>query len=100
MGGDVHCPMACIIEVAGPYDIGKGQAGYLVVAPNGQTFVAEGETGALVGPTMEEVREDIRVGDQSVIDEQMEYARRESKKAEVVTVDEFWRILKCEATNG
>jgi hypothetical protein len=95
MGGDVNAPSACEVEVSGPYDIGRGMQAYLAVSPNGKTFVAESVTGAIVGPTLDQVREDVRTADPEIIEQQMEYALKEVKKAYTLSQQEFWQDLKA-----
>lgn len=95
MGGSVWQPVACEIkEAQGPYDLGRGYQGYLVVAPNGTTFVAEAKTGAFVGPSIQDVKEDIETGDPKLMEEQVIKAALDYKRAEVIPEEEFWRLLK------
>lgn len=107
MGGSVWGPMCTDVPLfdekvgqpegfaRGPYDIGKGRTGYVVNAPNGKTFIAEGETGALVGPDLDSVRADVKQADESIIREQMKIAHRQASLARHVTPEEFWRKLDC-----
>lgn len=98
MGGRVWRPMACEIEFEnydGPHDLGGGYRGYIITAPNGATFIAEADSGGFVGPSLKMVRQDIENGDPAVMKQQVEDALRQSKEAEVVDTDEFWRKLKC-----
>jgi hypothetical protein len=94
MGGDVRRPISCDVPVSGPFDLGKGYQGYLGVAPNGRTFVVESETGAIVGNTLENVIDDISQGDPDVMRRQIEKARETVKRAQEMSQDDFWRMLK------
>lgn len=95
LGGDVHQPMAAEIAASGPYALGKGFSGYLIKSPKGKTFIAEATTGALVGPTLEEVRADIKAGKKSVMTKQVEQARELAARARTVSANEFWERLKA-----
>lgn len=95
MGGDVWQPIAATVEVDGPYEIGGGYKAYVAEAPNGKIFVAEEQSGALIGPSLEEVREDVRTGDIDIMKQQVADAIVQSKNAEIIEEEEFWRRLKC-----
>ena len=96
MGGNVWQPITCNVEVDGPHDLGKGFKGYIATAPNGTTFIIEEKSGALVGPDLKTVREDIaQCDDISLMNKQVEDAIVKMKRAEEISPDEFWRLLKC-----
>lgn len=96
MGGNVWQPISCEVETENKkHDLGRGYKGYLITAPNGKTFVAECDSGAFVGPTLEQVREDIKTGDPEVMKKQVADALIESKKAKKIDPSEFWGRLKC-----
>lgn len=96
-GRPIYYPLVAKIECKGPYDLGKGQKGYLVVAPNGKTFVAEATTGAFIGKDIKSVQEDVASTTADVCNQQVADAAKELKRKDVKTVDadEFWRRLKC-----
>jgi hypothetical protein len=94
VAGDPHTPVACMVEATGPYLLGSGYQGYVVMAPNGQTYVAERHTGALVGPDLETVRKDILTADHSVMDKQLADAAVSVKRASVLSADEFWKLMR------
>jgi hypothetical protein len=94
MGGNVWQPICCEVEADGPHDIGKGYKGYVITAPNGKTFIAEATTGAFVGPDLKTVKEDITLGEESVMVEQVAKAMEQSKQAKEMTPDKFWGMLK------
>jgi hypothetical protein len=94
MGGDVHAPIMCEIEVVGEYDLGKGYKGWLFASPSGKTFVSETETGAIVGSTIDEVKQDIVEADEEVMKNQIQEARKLVKRAYMASEEEFWRRLE------
>ena len=97
MGGKVYQPAKCDVEVDGPHDLGGGYQGYIATAPNGRTFVAEATSGAIVGPTLEDVRGDISQADPAVMAEQVAKAIAQSATAAVITPEDFWQCLHCSA---
>jgi hypothetical protein len=95
MGGSVWQPVAANVEWEGEYDLGKGYRGYLIISPNGKTFVAESQSGAFVGPSIQQVREDIAESeDIDFMKKQVEDAKIQSKQATEIPADEFWRLLR------
>lgn len=91
MGGDVNAPIGADIEVGEKIPLGKGIFGYLVASPiSGETFVAEAETGAFVGPTIERVRADIEAADEDVMADQIVAAKERLKKVRTLDAHEFW----------
>jgi len=94
MGGKVRRPIVCDVEVTGPYDIGAGRQAYLATSPSGKTFVAESETGAIVGPNLEQVRQDVAEAVVGVMERQMEQARETLKEAETLDAERFWPLLE------
>ena len=95
MGGDVNAPVWIDIEPASePYDLGKGYKGVTVISPSGKIFVAEIETGAIVGSKIREVRADIEAADEDTMRRQIEDARKRVERACHVHPNEFWRQLK------
>ena len=93
MGGDVNAPIMCEVEILGEYDLGKDYTGWLFVIPSGKTFVAESITGAIIGNTLEMVREDIAEGNPQVMEQQINDAKEIVKKAYMGTEEEFWKRL-------
>ena len=92
-GGNVNAPIECLVIAFGPFDIGKGLKAHVVIAPSGKTFVAESETGAIVGSSIQDVRKDVSEGDDQVIRDQIEWARQVVKDAVYVTAAEFWTFV-------
>lgn len=95
MGGNCHAPIICDVPVDGPFDLGMGYQGFLAVSPSGKTFVAESITGAIVGPTVKAVRQDIKVADKVVMEEQIARAKERVLCAQVVSQSEFWKMLRA-----
>jgi hypothetical protein len=96
MGGSVYQPICTEVESAGEYDLGKGFTGYLIVAPNGRTFIAEKESGAFIGGTIDGVRNDITSCDDiQFMQKQVSDAVKYVKQARMVSPSEFWRKLKA-----
>ena len=95
MGGNVWQPIACVVDATGPYAIGRGYRAYVVTAPNGETFVAEAETGAFVGPSLKQVRREVRAGDPAEMDRKIAKSRTDAANARAISADEFWRKLSC-----
>ena len=91
----MYRPVCCEVEAESLHELGDGYKGYLIKAPNGKTFVAEEETGALVGSTVARVKKDIKTGDKKLMKEQIETSREDSKRAEEVTTREWWGSLSC-----
>lgn len=71
MGGDVNAPIYTEVEATDPVDVGQDIQCFLVVAPNGRTFAAESETGAIVGDSIDAVKADMAEADPAVVAEQM-----------------------------
>lgn len=93
LGGDCYAPIMADVPVSGPFDIGHGFQAYLAVAPNGRTFVAEATTGAIVGPTIKKVREDVASGKKRFMDQQVAEAKELRQRARTVTPDHLWERL-------
>jgi len=93
MGGSVWQPVAAIVDYEGEYDLGKGYKGYLIVSPDGKTFVAESESGAFVGPSIQEVRNDIaKCKDLEFMKKQVKNGKTQSKQAREISAEEFWKL--------
>lgn len=90
LGGDLHAPMSAKVHALGPFDLGQNYWGYLIAAPWGETFVAEEDTGAIVGFTIKQVQEDIKAGDPGIMKAQVEAAQRLKMKAIQCSTEDFW----------
>lgn len=93
LGGDVHSPVFIETQAEGPVALGKGYFGYLVTAPNGTTLVAESQTGAVIGSTLEAVKEDIATAEKAVMKQQIEDAKIKSSRAVPISNKEFWTMM-------
>ncbi len=96
MGGNVWQPVATHVEASGPHSLGPNYKGFVITAPNGKTFVAEARSGAFVGPNLKTVRDDLRIGDPTLMKKQVDDALIQCEQARVVEPDEFWKLLKCD----
>jgi hypothetical protein len=95
MGGNVNAPLGTTIEVGELYDLGQGYQGYLVANPKtGTAYVVEAQTGAIIGPDLETVRQDVKEGDPKVMAEQVGKAMEDQEKVMVKMPDDFWGRMK------
>jgi len=95
MGGDVNAPLGTLVEVGELFDLGQGYQGYLVANPNtGTTYVAEVQTGAIVGPDLQTVRQDIEEADPKTMAAQIGKAMEDQEKVVVERSDKFWERMK------
>lgn len=95
LGSELWQPVGCEVPAQGPFDVGKGYQAYVIVSPNGTTFVAESETGAIIGPSLDEVRADIAAGEEAVMRKQIEEARVKAARARPYSPQDFWKMLKA-----
>ena len=95
LGGDVNAPLGTTIKVGELFELGDGYQGYLVANPNtGTTYVVEVQTGAIVGPDLETVRQDIKEADSKVMAAQIGKAMEDQEKVVVQDPTEFWGRMK------
>lgn len=93
MGGPVWKPVYTEVEAQGKYDLGKGFSGYLIVAPDGRTFVTESQSGGIVGDTITSVQKDIKeCEDINFMERQIKEAIEVFKNAEEIPEEEFWKL--------
>jgi len=95
MGGKIWQPVTTEVEADGPHELGSGYNGFLVTSPTGKTFVVEATSGALVGPDLKTVKEDIRIGDPNMMKQQVAEGKIKCNQARWLDPDEFWNLLKC-----
>jgi hypothetical protein len=74
------------------FDLGSGYFGYFCLSPSGKGIVVEKETGAIVGNSIEKVKEDIRTAERGIMKEQIMTARR--TKVITISEKEFWGLYK------
>ena len=94
-GGRVNYDLGCQVACEGPFDIGSGYKAWVTIAPNGKKFVSEATTGAIIGSSLEEVREDIQTGDPDMMKKQIADAMQRIKDVEEKDPTVFWRALNC-----
>lgn len=93
MGGQVHRPIKCEVPedlIQGPSEIGQGYQACIVTSPAHLTYVVEASTGALIGPTIEDVRCDVENGEPEVMAQQVAESMKNLGKAELLGFAEFW----------
>lgn len=93
MGGKVHYHICTDAEATDPIDLGLARV-RLVTSPKGTTFVVEAETGAIVGNTLEEVKQDLATASVAAVELQLAQAKLDSAAAEYEPPASFWRKLK------
>ena len=94
VGGAPRRPIKATLPVEGPHDLGGGFTGYVVTCPSGESYVAEASSGALVGPSLEEVRADITGGDRIAMSEQIAQAQETRDRSTAMSADEFMRYIE------
>jgi len=67
----------------------------MIVSPSGKTFVCENETGAIVGNTFEQVKEDVKQGTLEDMQEQIKEAKKLVSKGYHAPIEEMWHRLKA-----
>lgn len=82
----------CEVYVVEKLDLGHGYFGYRVPMPNGGDVICEGLSGAIVGNSLDMVREDIRSGDNGMMRRQVEEACQKRKQVEIIDPEEFWDV--------
>ena len=94
MGGEVWQNIRCEVPVDGPHDLGRGYLGYLAADPDGGTLVVERTSHGVVGTDLEEVREDIRLGDPEGMGRQAGEGLKAFQRARPVLPEDFWGRMK------
>jgi hypothetical protein len=93
MGGDLRRPIKAEVPALGPFDLGKGYTGYIILHPKSQkTYIAESETGAFVGNSLNDVRQDIEAASEEVMRGQIAEAKKQMGYAELMTAEQFWTL--------
>lgn len=93
MGGNVNAPIATEVEVGDSFELGHGIRAHLVVSPSGKTHVAEATTGAFVGTDIDEVKADVSAADPKVMEDQLDWAKKEFEKADHISNERFWAMF-------
>ena len=95
LGGDVWQPFGTEIEpVNKPQPLGHGHEGIEIYAPDGKSYIVHAATGALIGPDIATVKEDMEGCTKEEIDEVVARHADAGKRAELVTPEEFWRVKR------
>ena len=98
MGGSVHRPMIMelpVEELGGLHDLGKGYTGWVLYNPEtGDTYLVESQSGAIIGGSLKEVKQDIATASEGVMQRQIEQAKERVKQGTVVEVEFFWAHLQ------
>ena len=72
----------------------KGHKAYLGLNPDGDQFAVEAKTGAIIGDSIDQVREDVASADESIMDEQIEIAKKDREKVDIIDAEQFWNLRK------
>ena len=94
MGGDVWHSISTEHECTGPYMYDTFK---LYIAKNpitGQIHIVEGESGAFVGTSLDEVKNDIKTADLEIMKKQLIAAMKRGQDADPLTNSEFWKLFK------
>jgi fructose-1,6-bisphosphatase/inositol monophosphatase family enzyme len=87
-------PIGVSLEAGEAVSIGLDLMAWVVVNPTtGDTFVAEASTGAFVGQSVKQVREDVKTADLAVIRQQLAAAKERRKSVVVLPADKFWSMF-------
>jgi len=96
MGGDVHGPIGVIAPALGPFHVGHTYWVYLVLSPSGIVHAAEVNSGAFVGLSLKEVRDDIKTGDIHLMAKQVSDALAKSAEVRMLEPEDFWSRFRSE----
>ena len=96
MGGDVHQPVGVDVHVNTPIDVGYGISVYVVVVPDGRIAIVESQSGAIVGGSLKQVKQDIAKGAHNAMSRQIRRARKRREQVDVLNPDEFYSLWSAE----
>lgn len=100
-GGNKYVPIKSELEAESLNELGKGYKGYLIKSPdNEKVFIAEHQSGAIVGNSIESVKKDIEDADDEVMKNQIKEAKEEWKNAKVVSEEKWWQLLGFKSNKG
>jgi hypothetical protein len=94
MGGSVNYLVGCELETPEEVDLGKGVVGYVVLTPKGSTAIAEKTSGAIVGTSLQDVREDIDSCGAEMMADQLAAACCQVKDVRWVSPEKFWTLYR------
>jgi hypothetical protein len=92
MGGSTWQPEGCELEKTERIDLGAGFFGYKYVSPKGKTIIVEEKSGAIIGNSVEEVKNDIANSVIKVMTKQVEDACQTVKTVKVISQEKFWEV--------
>lgn len=94
LGGNVNGPISCDVEIGHPIAIGRGLYAYEIQSPNSRRVaIAESTTGAIVGTSVEMVRQDIRDGNPRTMRDQLREAEIVARRdVDNIGWDRFWGL--------
>lgn len=91
MGGSVEYPMGTKTKCVGAYHVGKGYNVFIANGPAGQVAVVESKSGAVVGSSIDQVRQDVATGDPALMKQQVRAALEQVNKVELIPESEWWQ---------
>ncbi len=96
LGGDCNKwhPTGCIVDVTGPFDIGKGIKVFKAASPFYTEHFIDAESGGIIGDDLEQVKRDVEAADPKVMKQQIKEAKEQASKALKISPDKFWANLK------
>lgn len=94
LGGRCNQPTGCEIEVGEELYFGNDYYGYEVKTPSSKTLIVEKTSGAIIGSSLKDVRDDVTNGNKKVMEDQIKYACNEAKEVNIISQEEFWKIYK------
>jgi len=95
MGGDVHAPIGIDLNPGERQDLGKGFYGYVIVSPvTSKIHIAEEQSGAFIGSSLKQVRNDIEsCEDIEFMKQQVKDAIKTREKVDILNKDKFWELV-------
>lgn len=94
MGGQCNQPTGFEKEVENEVDLGGGYKGYEILTPKGKTIIVEKSSGAIVGSSLTDVRNDIETADPKIMAKQVEQACKELKNVKIISEEKFWQTYE------
>ena len=94
MGGDLNRPIATVVKLNELIECNKGITIGRVTSPLGRHYFVDPISGGIVGDNLRTVKSDIAKGDIKVIKKQISDAKKRREKAQLLTNEEFWKLIK------
>jgi len=92
--GPPHGLIGTEVEVGDPVSVGADVEVYVVPSPGGVIHIAEASSGAFVGTSLDQVKDDIKTGDPKLMKKQMREALELIPTVRVLSNDEFWSFFR------